>query len=385
MMFVLAICVHFAITLVLSLITKQNRNSAAEKILLVLVVLSYCLLVAIRPDMNVPDVDAYRSRYYEAFHSTSMEEILSIGILKKSNAYFMNLIPSLLAYVFSSAGVSFEVYSFVVTLVECAVVMASIIGVLKSWGYEYNLFHIFLLLMAFYGYYYQMIAFAQGISTMCIFLAFFLWVRRRRVLSLIPAVLALFSHSTGLAVFPIIGVYALTKRLNRKTYNILWFVFTFLLITGIGFVFSRYVEGITKSVIGVASEYYSEYAQYEGVETAGRASFIGMLTFLLSKFVFSADTDRAEYWKLVNVFLVYMLLSVFFASWDVISRLADVFFVFLIFLAGISIYERSFSLYSPDGTRYKINNGETLTFAVLGAIRTLSFVYILLNYTRLHA
>ena len=380
------LCAHFAITLLLSFVTQEKRDSHSEKLLFALVVFLFCVLVAVRPDRNIPDVDAYRSRYYSGFHDTSIQRILSLGLLRKSEVYYMNILPSFLTYIFSSAGISFEIFSFVLALTETLVVLKCVAGMLEIWGYKYNLFRVFVMFMAFYGYHYLFIATAQGLAMMFIFLSLYQWIRQKRILAVFSVILAILCHAAGLAGIVILAVYTLSKRYSNRTYTALWLVSLFVMITGLGALFSGFTKTVVSRIVNIATTFYSEYEQYgDAPETAARASLISILICFLSKFIMSADTDRKEYWKLANIFFISIVAGAFFGSWEILGRFTDVFLAFIIPIACMCVYERSFTLVSAGERKITLKDGEVLAVNLLCVTKFLSFLYILINYTRLKA
>lgn len=151
----------------------------------------------------------------------------------------------------------------------------------------------------------------------------------------------------------------------------------------IGCAFSGLTESIVSRIVNIATTFYSEYELYgEAPATITRASLISILICLLSKFIMTADTDRKEYWKLANIFFISIVAGAFFGSWEILGRFTDVFLAFIIPIACMSIYERSFTLDTGTGRKVTLKDGEILTVDLLCATKFLSFLYILVNYTK---
>lgn len=328
----IAFIFYFAILWIYGL-QGNKRNVFLElqrtNVLFAILVITLALFVALKTGTGIADADAYFNRYYFSTENISLYEIIHADSFYRGLAYSMSKPVNFLFFLFYTVGVPYEWFVFVIVIIEISIYFVYIKKLCNHLNVRYDHYCILVFVILFYSIAYQFIAFAQGIA-MCFAAPILYYATKKSYIKLVIAIsLASLFHIAGLFFLPVALLYIAIPKVKKNVGSmILWGVVGIMYFSGIGFGLGARLQDLVNYVIGYVVRDTIIYSIY--LETSSRhIAYTFVLKWLFCGCLVLSCNRREEYWKIINVNLICMLVCIFLAQWEIIHRITDIAYMFL--------------------------------------------------------
>lgn len=334
------LAVHFIMTCICALRYRPLKKciKSRRNVVFICMIVALGILVAVRPITVVSDAGAYFNRYYIEPERTSVYEILQADSFYRGTGYSMSKTVNLLFYFSYKAGLPYALFVFLVAETELYIYFHYIRKICEEVQIKYNPFLILAVLLPFYSYRFQFVAFAQGIGMCLLAPILYYLIRKRYFMAVLNILLAMSVHIALSYIVVIIGIYVLTPRMKGRPYAMIWCLVGLLYFTQLGHMIGLKLNGLADFVINRA---IADTPIYDIKENTRKwtVSMTGTAEWLLYGLIVFSYDKKKEYWKLYNAGILSMLIMVLFFRWEFITRITNVYSIFTPLLVLLYVTE----------------------------------------------
>lgn len=333
--------IHFFLILYLSIFRKHREkkdiNSYHTYFYVLCIMLA--LLVAFRPVNIIPDSQPYRNRYLWASDRVSFTDIINASSFYRGTVLSMSKPVNTLFFIFSNLHVPYSLFVFIIVCAELAIFFKYMRKICIQLDIVFNEYLILLLLLVFFSYRYQFIAFAQSMSMVISAPVLYCIIKRSYLKAIVLLGVAASIHIAGFYLVVIVSIYLLTPRIKNRLCTIIWGTIGFLQFTGLAYRYGRNlsdIAGIIVDCITKTNPIYDAYSIAGGNFVISNAS---ILLWLFCGIMILSYNERSEYWKLVNVVILSAFVESAFSFYDIVHRFTDYAHMFIPLLTLIYYYD----------------------------------------------
>lgn len=324
-LYFLLLVIHYVLILCSAMLAQRKRNleKNSKHYFFYLLCIALALLVAFRPTEIIPDAYAYHDRYYLSPQITSLQGIIESKSFYRGSAYNMSKFVSILFYVFYEFKFPYELFVFVIALVELNIFFVYTRKICEELDMCYNEYLLFLILLLFYGYRYQFIVFAQGMGMCLIAPILYYLIKKSYFRMVIITGITLLFHVAEFYIVAIVLIYIFTPKMKDRAYTIIWLIVGFLQFTGIAYQIGGNLTGFAGVFIERIVSDSLVYTGYGSGDSAFVISISGVVLWIYYGLMIFSYNKKVEYWRFLNVVLISTLISSILARWHIVHRFTD--------------------------------------------------------------
>lgn len=301
--------------------------------------IALAILVAFRPIEVVSDAMGYYNRYYIEPEYTTLSDILHASSFYRGSGYSMSKPVNFLFYIFYKLYVPYELFIVLIILAELFIYFWFARKICLEFNIRQNEYVLLLSVLVFYSFKYQFVAFAQSMA-MCFAMPILYYMMKKSYFKMLMfLMIACLFHVSAFFFIPIVFIFIFTPKMKNRTYAVVWGLVGILQFSGLGFRLGDYVAWAADFVIKKITSNNPIYNIY----SAGDGTFVISLTSILIWIIYGvivmSCNNRDEYWKILNVNLLSMLMNSIFGRWTVVHRFTDISMSFMPIVILIYFYE----------------------------------------------
>lgn len=317
--------VIFIVTFVCILLLYKDRPANDNKTYWLAAVL-ISALVAVR-DLSVPDTIYYYG-FYQAITPGDFSTVgyYSFEIGFQVYTHFLKII---------SLGSS-VLYFFLISMTNLTILYFVAKKISPS-GEDCNYLLLLLTYYAFFGFFYNAIVLRAGIAISLVLLAISLCYHQEKMDKrawlqvAVTMLLALsFHYSSVIGLIPLL-IFVISRPLRFELYMGIWFVLTLALIAHLSPHIVKMLLSVFLSVFSILSDSdFSKYTYYitELYELNPIVPYRIIFQFFICLLFINVKHVPAQYYKLLNIYMMGLFLAAMFYSIEQLSRVTDYFLVF---------------------------------------------------------
>ena len=302
--------------------TLINSNSSLfENNILFLFILFVAFFVAYRP-LDISDAKPYFLRYTMAPRNTTFSDIINADSFYRGTDYSMSKLVNSLFYIFYKIGIPYRAFIFLISFFVIEICFRYSKKILTVFSVEYNDYLLLSLILVFFSFRYQFIAFVQGIA-MCMGIPILYYLIQKKYFKMfLCCFLSGCIHISSLYYIILILVYICSKR--KKWFYIFCWCFTgVLLFSEFGVLLSNKISNFVNWGINLIVTGNPAYRDYTKQVESFSLSMTNMLYWGLCGVLILVNIKYVEYWKIISIVILSLLVTNVFASWEVVHRFTD--------------------------------------------------------------
>lgn len=324
LLFFFPLFVFFTLLTIRAGLFKSVRNSDKSLFanqLVFLFILFTALFVAYRP-LDVSDAMPYFIRYTTAPNNTTFSDIVNADSFYRGTDYSMSKLVNSLFYLSYKIGLSYRVFVFLVSLVVIEICFFYSKKVLNVYSVEYNDYLLLSMILIFFSFRYQFVAFAQGVA-MCIGLPILYYLIRKKYFKLfLCCLLAVSIHISGVYYIVLVLIHIFSKK-NKYLCIFFWGIIGVLLFSKYGVLVNNKILYLVNRGINYVATGNPIYGNYLKQEETISLAVTNLLYWGLCGILILVRIDYAEYWKIISILVISLLANILFSSWAVVHRFTD--------------------------------------------------------------
>lgn len=301
------------------------------------------VLVAFRTE-QVPDTDIYLGVYNS----------IVVGDLSSLSSYSFE--PGFQIYTHCLKGIcagNTILYLFCISMTNIALLYFSA----KNFNYlegKNNLSLFLILYYAFFGFFYNAIVLRAGIALSLLLLGISMMYnteissnRKKIAVFVIGGISASF-HLTAVCGLISYLIFRNSKRLTLTSYLLYWIICLAIFISRISVIIVRSLIDVVLNIFDMLGDTdYSKYSYYiEDLYNLNTAlPYRIIFQFVIGLFFISKRNMSVSYYRILNIYMIGLLLSSIFYSIEQISRITDYYLIFSVPLLYLFFVRKMFNRY----------------------------------------
>ncbi len=198
------------------------NNKSLRRVGMGILICVFSYICALRPE-TAADRETY---YYYYVNSESIDEFFG-GFGKDYFPWIENWYINF-CHVFSSNGVSFEVFLFICAFIINALSLFSIFSICKEYGFEvkngYYYLSVILLFFVNYGFLYGYVVIRGGLSFSLVLFTYLMFMRKKYFRAIVTGIIAVAFHNFSIVIVLILALSVIKIRKNHMSFFTVFFV-----------------------------------------------------------------------------------------------------------------------------------------------------------------